>query len=136
VVWSKAERDGPEHTDFTPYHDVRIAASDADAYDRPVVVLTSRATFSAGETFVLAMRERDHVTVLGEPTSGHFSDLFDGELPRRWTFTYSGQRYRAADGEIYEARGVPVDAAVAFDADAFAEGRDVMLEAALARLGG
>ena len=134
LAWQKALRDGPDHLDFTAYRDTEVGDAVAGAYDGPVVVLTSGATFSAGETFVLAMRVRDRVTVLGERSSGHFSDLYEDELPNGWSFCFSGERYRAAGGEIYEAAGVPVDVEVAFDSDALGEGTDVMLDAALAEL--
>jgi C-terminal processing protease CtpA/Prc len=100
-----------------------------------VALLTSGATFSAAETFALAMRVRDHVSIIGEPSSGHFSDMMDHELPNGWELTLSGERYSAADGVIYETRGVPVDVAVTMDAAALPEGTDNMLEAALRELG-
>ncbi len=129
LAWSEQTRDGPRHDDFSPWRDVFVEAS--SGYDRPVAVLTSGGTFSAAETFALAMRVRPHVTLLGEPTSGHFSDLEDGQLPNGWNYTFSAERYRAADGEIYEARGVPVDLAIPLDPEAVDAGRDAILEAAL-----
>ena len=113
-----------------------MEASGANAYAGPVVLLTSGGTFSAAETFALAMRVRNDVTLVGERSSGHFSDMIDGELPNGWDLTLSGERYRAADGEIYETRGVPVDMAVALDVDALSAGQDVMLETALEILAG
>ena len=135
LAWSERHRNGPEHDDFSPWEDVDVRAAVNGAYAGPVVLLTSGGTFSAAETFALAMRVRDDVTVIGERTSGHFSDLLEAELPNGWHYTFSGERYRAADGMIYEARGVPVDVAVELDVAALASDRDVMLEAALARLG-
>ena len=100
----------------------------------PVVLLLSGWTFSAAETFALSMRVRSNVTLLGEQTSGHFSDLERASLPNGWRYTYSAERYLAADGKIYEAQGVPPGILIAFDPAAFSGGRDVMLEAALALL--
>lgn len=136
LAWSEAYRDGPEHDDFSAWEDVDVGAAVPNAFAGPVVVLTSGGTFSAAETFVLAMRVRQSVTVVGEPTSGHFSDLFDADLPNGWSFTYSGERYRAADGMIYESIGAPVDIPVDLDVAALDDGQDVQLEAALAQLGG
>ncbi len=136
LAWSEQVRDGPAHDDFSAWRDTDVEASVSSAYAGPVVVLTSGGTFSAGEVFVLAMRVRDDVTVLGEPTSGHLSDAFEAALPNGWSFTYSGERYRAADGEIYEAVGIPVDIAVDLGVDALPSGSDAMLEAALSHLGG
>ncbi len=134
VAWSERERNGPAHSDFTDWVDVLVEAAPASAYTGEVIVLTSGSTFSAGETFVLGMRVRDNVRLLGEPTSGHLSDLFYDELPNGWEFTYSGEQYRAADGEVYEAAGIPVDVEASFDAPALERGQDTMLEAALAEL--
>jgi hypothetical protein len=134
LAWSKQRRNGPEHDDFSEWEDVLVAAAPGNAYTGDVVLLTSGSTFSAAETFALAMRVRDRVTILGERSSGHFSDLYEGVLPNGWIYQLSGERYRAADMMIYETLGVPVDVAVPFDVQALATGQDVMLEAALAQL--
>lgn len=135
LAWSEQIRNGPEHDDFSPWEDVEVGDAVPDAYGGPVVLLTSGGTFSAAETFALAMQVRDDVAIIGERSSGHFSDLFDGELPNGWEYSLSGERYRAADGNIYEAQGVPVDEEVGLDVDALASGQDVILEAALAAVG-
>ena len=134
LAWSEARRNGPGHGDFGPFEDTYVEAGLPNAFDGPVVVLTSGYTFSAAETFALAMRVRSNVTLLGEPTSGHFSDLESAQLPNGWPYTYSSERYRAADGNVYEGQGVPVDVAVEFDSAAFQLGVDNMFEAAVARL--
>ena len=134
LAWSEAVRNGPEHDDFSDWDDTLIPDATDDAYAGPVVVLSSGGTFSAGETFLLAMRERPQVVVMGERSSGHLSDIFDAELPNGWELGFSGERYRAADGEIYERVGVPPDSEVGLDVDALDGGTDVMLEAALALL--
>jgi hypothetical protein len=134
LTYSKTRRDGPAHDDFGPWEDVWVEASPEEGFDMPVVVLISGWTFSAAETFALSMRVRSNVTLLGERTSGHFSDLEPATLPNGWRYTYSSERYRAADGVIYEARGVPIDVPLDFDPRALAAGRDNMLEAALALL--
>lgn len=132
--WSEAVRNGPEHDDFSAWEDTFVEASGPDGYSGPVVVLSSGGTFSAAEVFLLAMRVRNNVAVVGERGSGHLSDTYDAQLPNGWEFVYSGERYRAADGQIYESIGVPVDLEVPFDLDAFGEGTDVMFEAAISEL--
>ena len=135
LAWSKQLRDGSGHDDFGTPEEVYVEACSSDCFEGSVVLLTSGGTFSAAETFALAMRVRDQVTLLGEPSSGHFSDMTDGELPNGWNYTFSGERYRAADGEVYEARGVPVEVPVDLDVDTLAGGQDKMLDAALELLG-
>lgn len=134
IAWTKAVRNGPASTDLIDDTVQRVPAGRREGFGGPVVLLTSGGTFSAGETFVLAMRTRSNVEVLGEATSGHLSDIWSARLPNRWTLTYSGERYVAPDGAVYEGVGVPSDVAVPLDVSAVAEGRDVQLEAAMARL--
>lgn len=133
LAWSERRRNGPEHDDFTEWEWVYVEEVDG-AYQGPVVLLTSGGTFSAGDTFVLAMRGRERVTIMGERSSGHFSDQLGGVLPNGWSVLLSGEQYRADDGTNYEGVGVPVDVEIAFDVDAFAGGRDPMLEAAITAL--
>ncbi len=135
LTYSKVKRDGATHDSFGASEDVYVEASPPDGLDAPTVVLTSGWTFSAAETFALSMSVRVNVTLLGERTSGHFSDLEHATLPNGWSYTYSSERYLAADGNIYEARGVPAGVPIDFDDAAFASGRDTMLEAALQLLG-
>jgi C-terminal processing protease CtpA/Prc len=135
VAWTKQRRAGPGRSDFGEPETTFVEETRGGGYGGPVALLTSGATFSAAETFALAMRVRDHVSIIGEPSSGHFSDMMDHELPNGWELTLSGERYSAADGVIYETRGVPVDVAVTMDAAALGVGTDNMLEAALAELG-
>ncbi len=134
LAWSEARRDGPAHDDFSPFEDVLLDPARPTAFDGPVILLTSGATFSAAETFALALRERDDVTLMGEDTSGHFSDLLETCLSNGWSLTLSGERYRAADGVLYEGLGVPVDIPIPFDPSALARGQDPMLEQALQTL--
>lgn len=131
LAWSEQVRNGPAHDDFGPWVDTFVEAAPSNAFTGPVVLLTCGGSFSAAETFTLAMRVRDDVTVLGERGSGHFSDLIDANVPNGWFLELSGERYRAADGQIYEAAGVPVDVPVTLDLAALANGLDVQLDAAL-----
>ncbi len=49
-------RNGPEHDDFTPLEDDYLEPRGATGFHGPIAVLTNRRTFSAAESFVLAMR--------------------------------------------------------------------------------
>lgn len=134
LAWSDRRRAGLDHDAFTEWAPAYVEAAQPDAYDGRVILLTSGGTFSAGDTFVLAMRGREHVTIMGEPSAGHFADQLGGVLPNGWSVLLSGEQYIADDGINYEVAGVPVDVAIDFDVAAFANGTDVMLEAAIAAL--
>ena len=135
VAWSEQRRNGPGHLDFGPFEDTYVEDAQPDAFTGPVVLLTSGGTFSAAEVMMLVMGVRDNVTIMGERTSGHLSDQLLTTLSNGWEIDLSNERYRAADGNIYEAVGVPVDIPVSLDVAALDDGTDTMLEAALAQLG-
>lgn len=84
----------------------------ARQFDRPVYLLTSGMTISAAETFALALSQFDNVTLVGSPTNGVLSDMFFLALPNGWLISLSNERYLDAQGQNFEAKGVPVDVAV------------------------
>lgn len=84
-----------------------IAPAGRSRYLKPVYLLTSEFTCSAGETFAMMMRTLPHVTQVGQPTQGIFSDGLAKFLPNGWTMSLSNEVYRDASGESYEARGLP-----------------------------
>ncbi|MEM9072636.1 MAG: S41 family peptidase [Myxococcota bacterium] len=135
LAWREQERNGPGYEDFGAAREVFVGDAAEGAFDVPVVVLVSGWTFSAAETFLLAMRARDDVTLVGERTAGHLSDISaEVRLPNGWRLAYSFERYTAADGSYYEGVGIPMDLEVPLDVGALAGGRDAMLEAAIQRL--
>ena len=81
----------------------------------------------------MAMRELPQVTVMGEATGGGLSDILGITLANGWLFGLSNQEYRAADGEVYEGRGVPPDVMFEIDGGELSQGADPMLAAAIAR---
>lgn len=110
------------------------ACAAATCFDGPVIVLVSESTVSAAEIFVLAMRALDDVRVWGEPTSGELSDILGRTLPPGWGLGLTNERYIAADGELYESVGIPVDRALdgaPLDLQSRRDGEDPWLDAGL-----
>jgi len=94
-----------------------------------VFLLTSGLTTSAAEICVLALLQNPRVTRVGEPTHGELSDVMERHLPNGWSFTLSNELYRAADGELYEDRGIPPHVEIPFlHRRDVAAGRDPMLD--------
>lgn len=79
------------------------------AYLKPVVVLTDRGTGSAGETFILAMRQNTQVKFVGDFTYGAFSDNPKWELPNGWIVAMSTGDFRDHNGISYEGIGLEPD---------------------------
>ena len=125
------KKSGPGPNDFTqaiPWH---VEPTGGTRYTKPIVLLTSRWTQSAGETFTLAMQELTNVTQLGDFTSGAFSDNIARELPNGWFCFMSIGDYRAADGESYEGIGVKPDLWLVNSKQDILSGKDRTLEKAL-----
>lgn len=125
------KKSGPGPNDFTqaiPWH---VEPTGGTRYTKPIVLLTSRWTQSAGETFTLAMQELTNVTQLGDYTSGAFSDNIAYELPNGWFCFMSIGDYRAADGKSYEGIGVQPDVFLVNTKSDIQSGKDRSLEKAL-----
>jgi len=84
-----------------------IEPSTRSRYLRPVYVLMSDVTVSAGEIFALSMRTLPHVVLVGGATRGAFSDAIDKPLPNGWKLNLSAEIYRDPDGRWHETKGVP-----------------------------
>ena len=64
----------------------------------------------------------------GEATAGALTDILGRRLPNHWSISMTHERYVAADGELCEATGVPVD--MQSEWDLFSkENRDAGVEA-------
>lgn len=95
------------------------------------MLLTSALTASAAEHFVMAMRVLPQVTVLGEPTAGAHSAVFERQLPNGWSFGLSTEECILAGGNVYDRVGIPPEIAVTPNFAALAQGQDAVLDAAL-----
>jgi carboxyl-terminal processing protease len=102
--------------------------------DRPIVVLTSSNTISAGDIQAMVLKSLPNATVMGETTFGVFSEAIPRMLPNGWMFSLSPLRLYAPDGQIYEQQGISPDIEVLPDPDALMAGDDNMLEEALAHI--
>jgi hypothetical protein len=124
-------RNGPDHNDFTSFTDYRIKPEGDSQYLKPVVLLTHRFTISAAETFTLSMALLDNVTIVGDTTSGAFSDAIQRFLPNGWVYAISVGEWRNAEGISFEGVGYPPDIVIKNDSTDVASGKDEVLEKAI-----
>jgi C-terminal processing protease CtpA/Prc len=125
------KRNGPAHTDFTAPLEWFVEPQGETQFIKPVVVLTSLFTQSAGETFQLAITQFDHVATVGDTTAGSFSDNPNFELPNGWIFSVSVGDYRASDGKSYEGIGLAPKFPVVSRKEDLLAGKDRALEKAI-----
>lgn len=124
-------RNGPAHHDFTEWTDYNLVPHAGEQYANDVVILTNRFSISAAETFVLAMKRNEQVTVVGDTTSGAFSDVIRRELPNGWAYGVSVGDWRDFEGTSFEGIGFPPDVVVQNDSLDVANGFDEALEEAI-----
>ena len=91
---------------------------------------------SAAEIFSLAMMALPNVTRIGTPTYGILSDSLEKQLPNGWSLGLSNEVYVAADGNLYEGRGIPPNIEVkAQTGGSFHERMRLDIDTALALIG-
>jgi len=102
-------RNGPDHGDFSPLEDDYLKPRGRTRFLGPVALLTNRRTFSAGESFVLAMRTVPGVTTVGDTTGGGSGNPLYREMPNGWSFSVSRWIEWAPNGTTHEGVGLPPD---------------------------
>jgi carboxyl-terminal processing protease len=112
---------------------VYVEPTSGATYLGPVYFLQSGSTISAAEIFSLAMMAHPRATTIGTRTYGVLSDVLPKRLPNGWRIGLSNEIYTAADGKVYEGRGIPPEVQVPAPARAdFHERLSADVESALA----
>lgn len=124
---------GPGHSDFSDPEPVYIDPSDGVRWQKPVVVLTNRHSYSATNNFVNAMRYFPLVTLLGDKTGGGGGLPFSSELPNGWGVRFSASPSFDAEGEHIEG-GIDPDVKLDMTEEDKDSGKDTLIEAARALL--
>lgn len=129
-VGSIQHKTGPGHDEFSePYDYYFEPTKNHIHYQRPVVILANRGSFSATNNFVSIMRHLPQVTIVGDTTGGGSGLPFTSELPNGWSVRFSSCPITDVDGTITEF-GVAPDIRVDLSDADVAQGRDTMLETA------
>lgn len=104
---------GPGHDDFSALEPMTLDASWGSKYkwDKPVVVLCNRRSYSATNLFVSMMRYADHSTIVGGTSGGGGGIPMSYELPCGWMVRFSSVRMYDRDKKDIE-QGVEPDVQV------------------------
>ena len=125
------KRNGAGHNDFTAPENWYVEKQGNFQFTKPVILLTTKWTASAGETFTWAMKTQSHVTQMGDTTAGGFTDVISRELPNGWLYFVGVGDYRDANGNSKEGIGIKPDTYIINTQQDIAEGRDKVLERAI-----
>lgn len=107
-------RNGPLHNDFSDAAPIIIEPK-GTFFNKPIIVLTDRRSYSAATYFALACKSFDNITLLGDTTGGGAGMPNGGELPNGWTYRFSITRALDIDKRNYAEQGVPPDIYAKFD---------------------
>ncbi len=120
---------GKRRNDFSALEAEHIEPFDGMRWQKPVVVLTNRACYSATNDFVKCMRTFPKVTVLGDLTGGGSGMPFTLEIPAGWSVRYSAVVYLDSEKQHTEF-GIAPDVTVSMDEADIQRKRDTLIEAA------
>ncbi len=129
-IYSTIYKNGPGRDEFTEPSDAYLDINKEKKFDLPVVLLTNRVTYSAGNFFTAMLRALPDVTVVGDTTGGGGGVPLGWELPNGWHFNFSNSITYLPDGFNIED-GIPPDIQVDISDEDRLAGRDTILETAL-----
>lgn len=84
-----AHKTGAGHYSFSDLEPVKLIPSEGMRWQKPVVVLSNRRTYSAANAFVAYMKDLPLVTTVGDRTGGGAGLPYNNELPNGWTVRFS-----------------------------------------------
>lgn len=124
-------KSGPAHDDFEEFFPITFEPEEGNqSFTKPVVVLTNRKSYSAGNFFPTGMSGLDHVTIMGDTTGGGGGVPSFTELSNGWQLRVSSSQLYTLDGFNTEDGLIP-DVLVEAADEELAAGKDAILEAAL-----
>ncbi|MEO9871032.1 S41 family peptidase [Ekhidna sp.] len=94
---------------FTHEQIIELSPNEGFQFNGDVVLLTSPLTASAAEVFTLCLKDLSNLTIVGQNTSGIFSDILTHRLPNGTFVNLSNQVYADPSGKVYEAIGISPD---------------------------
>lgn len=99
-------------------------------YDGEIVLLISKYTVSAAETFAQALLANPdrRIRVVGEETKGFYSDCLPRRIKKNWYFGLSNERYLSVDGTAFEGTGIKPDVYIPTQYGDVQNGIDPVLE--------
>ncbi len=80
---------GTGHNDFSSLTPTYLDPAKNIRYQKPVVVLVNRSSYSATNNFVSVMKELPNVTIVGDRSGGGSGLPFSSELPNGWSVRFS-----------------------------------------------
>ena len=124
-----AHKTGKGHNDFSTPQPIKIDPFVGLRWQKPAVILTNRSTFSAANAFVMYLKGRPRLTIIGDKTGGGSGMPFTSELPNGWTLRFSA--CPMYDGNMEQTElGIEPDIKVDISSEDLQRGIDTIIETA------
>lgn len=121
---------GPGHNDFSTPEPIYVEpATDRVRWQKPVVVLTNRRSYSSTNDFVGKMKEMPQAILIGDRTGGGSGLPFSSELPNGWSVRFSASPMYNPDMQHQEF-GIDPDIKVDMTSEDILKGKDTIIEKA------
>lgn len=129
-IYTTQYKNGIRKDDFTAPIEAYLDVNEELKFNLPIVLLTNRVTYSAGNFFTAMLKALPDVTVVGDTTGGGGGVPIGWELPNGWFFNYSNSITYLPNGFIIED-GIPPDVQVDISDTDRLNGTDTILERAI-----
>lgn len=123
-------KNGNGHSDFSSPVAMKTPAHKTIQWQRPVVVLTNRLSYSATNDFVNRMKQAPNALIVGDKTGGGGGLPLSSEIPIGWMVRFSSSPMYNSDMQNIEW-GIDPDVSVALSAIDQAAGYDTIIEKAI-----
>ncbi|PZX18665.1 peptidase S41-like protein [Breznakibacter xylanolyticus] len=135
VVCHVRARNGRDAGDFSEWEPVVLSPSPV-RWTKPMVVLTNRTCYSAGERFLVCLKSVPGVVSVGDTTGGGSGSPLVRELSNGWLMRTSNTQTRLLNGRDFQKTGIPPDVVVWISGGDARIMRDRILEEAVELLQG
>ena len=132
-VFNSTYKSGAGKNDFSGIDQVYLTPRGTIRYDKPVIVLTNRLTYSAANLFATMAKVLPNVQLMGDTSGGGGGVPAVYEMPNGWRVGFSSSILSMPNGFIIE-NGIDPDTKIDLDELQAINGIDTILEEALNQL--
>lgn len=125
-----SHKTGRGHNDFSKPIPITLEPLKGLRWQKPVVVLTNRRTYSAANAFAMYMHALPNVTLMGDRTGGGSGMPFSSELPGGWSIRFSASPVYDLQMQHTEF-GIEPDVKVGITSEDFRNSIDTIIERAI-----
>ncbi len=134
IAFQYRYRNGEQHDDFSAWEKYILTPNETDRYNKNVVILTNRTTYSAAEWFVAMADALPQISIVGDTTGGGSGIPLLRELPNGWILRISNTQLKLPSGNDFQFYGICPDIPIWITEEEYNNNTDAILEKAISLL--